>query len=604
MNPTTRTGSFTAFRTAKFVRSLLVPILLTMAVPAQTLDLPFLGPEKDFELHFPGELRDLHEDLRESISNELMQQKEENAVLQQYSSQHKTDRYQADIIRRMLRAQGYYGHKLSYRRYDGKAIYVIEPGPHYTVAELVIDFPNGLVTPDPRLLELRQGMPLRAEDVLAARNTLVDWIYLNLCLYQVQVDYQVLVYHRDHTASVTYTLAPSTDVRFGDLDLIGMETIEADYLRARLPLQKGDCFNRHHIDQARLALLQTNLVSSVNADIAPPQDNEVAVTFNVEERRHRTFRTGLGYDMDIGASASLGWEHRNLLGRAETLDISTRISEIGATLDSQFTVPHFRRPHQSLVLYANSLREKPDAYETTGGSLGAALTRQISKELFGSLGVKLRYSQVLEDAAEDDFVLFSTPFSLEFDRRDNLLNSQSGWRLEIALEPFADIRESERRFLKSRVSASAFHTEYQWRGAPTFAAKLATGTITGVARQEVPADLRFYVGGGGSVRGYKYQTLGDLTDGEPDGGRSYTELAFETRVRFSESWGAAVFLDGGYAYPEELPSFGQDLLWGAGLGLRYLTDFAPIRFDIAVPLDRREGIDDTFQLYISIGQAF
>ncbi len=599
-------------RTGRFAQPLLLFVLVPflsimtaiMTVPAQALDLPFLGPEKDFELRFPAESRARHQELREAISKELMQQKEDSARLQQYSSQYKTDRYQADTIRRMLRARGYYGHELSYRRYNGKAVYVIEPGPLYKVAELVIDFPEGLAKPDPRLLELRVGMPLRAEYVLAARNTIVDWIYLNLCLYEVQVDYQARVYHQDQTASVTYTLAPSQDVRFGELDLTGMETIEADYLRARLPLQRGGCFNRHQIDQARLALLQTNLISSVNAEIAPPQDDAVAVTFNVEERRHRTFRTGIGYDMDIGASASLGWEHRNLLGRAENLDISTRVSEIGATLESQFTVPHFRRADQSLVLYAHSLQEKPDAYETTGASVGAALTRQISDELFGSLGVKLRYSEVLEDTAKDDFVLFSIPFSIEFDKRDNILNPHSGWRTGIALEPFTDVGETARRFLKSRFSASAFHTEYQWRGAPTFAAKLAVGTITGVARQEVPADLRFYVGGGGSVRGYKYQTLGDLTDGEPDGGRSYTELAFEVRVRFSDSWGAVAFLDGGYAYPEELPSFGQNLLWGTGLGLRYLTDFAPIRFDIAVPLDRREGIDDAFQLYISIGQAF
>ncbi|MDC0002879.1 BamA/TamA family outer membrane protein [Porticoccaceae bacterium] len=46
------------------------------------------------------------------------------------------------------------------------------------------------------------------------------------------------------------------------------------------------------------------------------------------------------------------------------------------------------------------------------------------------------------------------------------------------------------------------------------------------------------------------------------------------------------------------------MLWGAGLGLRYYTSFAPIRFDIGVPLNQRAEIDDSFQIYISIGQAF
>ncbi len=40
-----------------------------------------------------------------------------------------------------------------------------------------------------------------------------------------------------------------------------------------------------------------------------------------------------------------------------------------------------------------------------------------------------------------------------------------------------------------------------------------------------------------------------------------------------------------------------------GLGVRYYPGFGPIRFDIATPIDRRDG-EDPVQVYISIGQAF
>jgi translocation and assembly module TamA len=43
--------------------------------------------------------------------------------------------------------------------------------------------------------------------------------------------------------------------------------------------------------------------------------------------------------------------------------------------------------------------------------------------------------------------------------------------------------------------------------------------------------------------------------------------------------------------------------WGVGVGLRYDLGFAPLRFDVAIPLDD-EGTEDDFALYISIGQAF
>ncbi|HUT57967.1 MAG TPA: BamA/TamA family outer membrane protein, partial [Phycisphaerae bacterium] len=42
----------------------------------------------------------------------------------------------------------------------------------------------------------------------------------------------------------------------------------------------------------------------------------------------------------------------------------------------------------------------------------------------------------------------------------------------------------------------------------------------------------------------------------------------------------------------------------AGIGVRYYTEFGPLRVDFAVPLNRRRGIDGRFQFYVSIGQAF
>jgi translocation and assembly module TamA len=53
---------------------------------------------------------------------------------------------------------------------------------------------------------------------------------------------------------------------------------------------------------------------------------------------------------------------------------------------------------------------------------------------------------------------------------------------------------------------------------------------------------------------------------------------------------------------QETPNF-NNMRYGAGVGVRYKLPFGPVRADIAIPLDKREG-DSNFQLYISIGQAF
>jgi len=64
------------------------------------------------------------------------------------------------------------------------------------------------------------------------------------------------------------------------------------------------------------------------------------------------------------------------------------------------------------------------------------------------------------------------------------------------------------------------------------------------------------------------------------------------------------FLDAGRAYEESLPEPDEELFYGAGLGLRYYTDFGPLRLDVAVPLNPRTDVDSKYQVYVSIGQSF
>lgn len=120
----------------------------------------------------------------------------------------------------------------------------------------------------------------------------------------------------------------------------------------------------------------------------------------------------------------------------------------------------------------------------------------------------------------------------------------------------------------------------------------------------MPADLRYYAGGGGSIRGYAFQSVGPLSDDDPLGGRSLLELSNELRMNVTETLGFAVFLDGGAAFESAYPDLEESVRWGTGLGLRYFTPIGPFRIDVAFPLNRRDDVDDSYQVYISLGQAF
>ena len=112
-------------------------------------------------------------------------------------------------------------------------------------------------------------------------------------------------------------------------------------------------------------------------------------------------------------------------------------------------------------------------------------------------------------------------------------------------------------------------------------------------------------------------------DGNPIGGTAIVAGTVEFRQRFAGNFGGAVFIDGGQV-SASLKPLPNDIRVGMGLGIRYYTPIGPIRFDVAVPTQRRTGryytstdpktglplatqrekSDDAFEIYIGLGQAF
>ena len=81
-----------------------------------------------------------------------------------------------------------------------------------------------------------------------------------------------------------------------------------------------------------------------------------------------------------------------------------------------------------------------------------------------------------------------------------------------------------------------------------------------------------------------------------------TEGSFEVRYKGEGALGYVGFIDAASVSRDTNPQ-GGETRYGAGVGVRYYTAFAPMRADIAIPLNPRDD-DADFQIYISIGQAF
>jgi translocation and assembly module TamA len=191
------------------------------------------------------------------------------------------------------------------------------------------------------------------------------------------------------------------------------------------------------------------------------------------------------------------------------------------------------------------------------------------------------------------------PLQVGFDRSNSLLDPTKGFRVNLKLSPEASLGSGKQIYARSLIEATAY---YPVGEKIVIAARARAGSIAGIDRSALVPSRRIYGGGGGSVRGFGFQQLGPRDpDNKPIGGRSTNEAAVEGRYRFG-NFGIVGFVDAGQVYESSLPSF-NDWRFGVGIGGRFYTNFGPLRFDIATPLNRQPG-ESRVSVYVSIGQAF
>ena len=555
-------------------------------------------------------------DLQDWLKDQLKEQRKSSSVLKSYDDPLDVARYERGTLEKLLRSRGYYDGRVRQTVTDGEILYRVVPGPVYRIKSLAISMPPHLRAGFPGV-GLAVGDPLEAEKVTAGVGIIEKYLGEKACLLNVEVDYQATIIHSENAARLVYMVEQSPEVNIGEVRIEGLATVNEEYLRKRMQLEPGDCFSRRKLDAARLRLLRSNLIAGVSSEVSEPQDGIVDVTFLLIERNHRTIRLGVGYTSDEGAGVSAGWEHRNILGRGEKFEVEAKVNEVKQAIKSELLVPRFFRDDQEFSATAEASNEERDAYNAEALTIGGTISRRHTKHRTFSVGSELKFSQVQEEGEEsENYRLLSFPLAMKIDSTDNLLDARSGATVTMEVKPYLDLKGTGTRFVKNTLVMTGYLTGDDIKYDPTLALRIKAGVISGIDNLDIPADERFYAGGGGSVRGFPYQALGPRkllppqnpgdppTLSDPIGGRALSEISLEGRFRFTETWGGVLFLDGGNAYADPQPSF-SDIYWGAGIGVRYMTAFAPLRFDIAFPLERPKDLDiGGYQVYVSLGQAF
>lgn len=485
----------------------------------------------------------------------------------------------------------------------------VEPGPKFTLGDIVLKGDAaGLASADFGLVsggDAGSGAILKAE-ALVVRALKEEGRPLARI-----ADREIVADHATTTLDVTLTVAAGPVAGYGETTVEGTEQVDREFTEYMTGLKRGARYSPAEIDEVRERLLGLEVFNSValrEAD-ALDADGNIPIGVEVSERKPRYFGIGGTVSNTEGLGLEGYWGHRNLFGRAEKLRIDGSISGIGSNDISKlnynagvmFEKPGVVGPASKFFANLKTVYEHPDAYDRFSVKGGAGLSYELTRYQTVSAELSLDYSRITDSFGKNEYLIASVPLQYVYDTRDNKLNPTRGFRALAFVEPSYDI-ENSHAFVKLKGEGSAYYALGETNRF-VLAGRAAAGSILGAAVTDVPADRRFYAGGGGSVRGYSYQGIGPKDgNGKPTGGLSFFETSAEMRIAVTETIGIVPFVDAGTVSSEQFPDF-SDMKVGAGVGLRYLTPFGPLRVDAAVPLNRDPG-DPRFGIYAGIGQAF
>jgi translocation and assembly module TamA len=424
----------------------------------------------------------------------------------------------------------------------------------------------------------------------------------------------VIADHDRAVLDVGVGIDPGPRLRFGTLTILGAERMREQRVRKIAGLPTGEVFSESELSRAENRLRRTGIFSSVNLredeEITAP--DLLGISASIVEQKPRRYSVGAEVASLDGVSLTGTWLHRNLLGGGERFQIGGKVTNIGSgvsgvdySLSVSIDRPATLTPDTTAGLVLSFSHQNEIDYSADVLNFGLVFTHVVSERLTATAGLTYSAEEGTDPGGDFSFRNLSVPTGLIWDRRDDPKDATGGTYLQAAATPFLGFGTTGSG-LQAKFDARAYRS-FGGEGRFVLALRAQGGAVFGPDLLETPRDLLFFSGGGGSVRGQPYRSLGIpvtriLGPEFQIGGQYFLGASVELRAKVTDRIGLVGFVDAGSIGLDGILDGSAESHAGAGLGLRYDTGFGPIRLDVAAPISGRTG--DGVQIYIGLGQAF
>lgn len=511
-----------------------------------------------------------------------------------------------------------------------RAVYTINEGICYSVGTFEIEgvelFPVEQVQEAAAITDgVNAGVPLneavrRVREYFTSRGYVDAWV-------RIMVDTPP---ETPGVANVRLDVTEGELVTLRNIVINGNSRTKDEVIRREILVVPGDVAHAVRIERSMSRLRNLQYFSEVRDTLVESETSSVRdLVVNVTEQRTGNFMIGAGFStiddfmgfIEISQNNFdiLNWP--NFTGGGQKARLGAEFGSERQTVEANWIQPWlFGRP---VVLQVDAYRRVRDYDEfediRTGGAVGLSYPIKVGK---------IGFKQTLEQVTLDDVIFLKDSYSYangdDFDMEDEdsdaymdddtAFNSMFRvyWTYDTRNAPFIPTRGTEATVF-GEVGGSFIGGDYDiyrmglqyrkwfempWKGGHVLGLKARVETVDAYGDENVPLNERLYLGGGRTVRGFEYRSLGPKvstdTDGNnwrPVGGQTMLLASAEYTIPVFKALRLATFVDAGSLDADSFAADTSEYGMSVGVGLRVDIPGFPIRIDYARPIVEPDNTD-------------
>jgi outer membrane protein insertion porin family len=396
--------------------------------------------------------------------------------------------------------------------------------------------------------------------------------------------------------TIVYRIEEGDKYFIGRIEISGNTKTRDKVIRREVRVDEGDVFDASALKRSYERINNLQFFEAVELTPKPDPDKKIVdLDIKVKEKPTGFLSIGGGYSSVDKFIAMADITQANLFGKGQYIKLRGELGGRSSFYEISFRDPYFMdKPlsfgasiYNTTRKYANFDR-KSSGFEISFGKnfweyWGASISYNYEKTTISN--IETGASNIVR---EQEGTRTTSSISLSFgrDSRDNIIDPLSGSK-NVIYTTFAGLGGTN-AFYKINLDSGWYFPLFD---VTTIHLRGRVGYATGLFGKNLPLYERYYVGGIYTVRGLNYGDAGpkDIND-EPIGGTKQLILNAEYIFPIASELKlkGILFFDAGRSYGAG-ETFGSDLRYTAGTGIRWISPMGPIRVEWGYNLDKRAG---------------